>query len=666
MRYTFYILLISFNPLISQTSPQEIVNLMGRGINMGNVLSAPTEGNWAYAVYEDYFVQLSEAGFTNVRIPVDFYSGGFLNPDYSINGSERSNINIEGCTSNNCFSSEGNTFSNYEGSLDDYSVNEDYLDRVQQIVDWAITHNIIVVLDFHGNNLKQEFVYTFENEEINGVNYYTNPTSAKRLADINRFKSIWRDISNRFKDYSTNSLVFDLINEPYFSVSANEMNDLNLSLIEIVRASGSNNLTRSIIINGGGASSWEVPFEISSEVLNSDDYLIASFHYYQPFNFTASSREQYNNFEFSQTQKDLITDRFILLKTWSEVNDIPIYLGEFGADNENGVNYFQGSVGEFGGPFNSDRVEYHRFIAEEAIVNDFAFSAWCASNKSSKTINLRNDNPNNSSIDPYSGEIITENWVNDVKEALIGCPENELIQNPNFDCISINNSWSLTNYGGADADYTDAFEESFQESSSFVNVQSLATNNSGFNKVILNNVNYNEDLNGKTVNIKFYAKTAAEEPASSFKVRIKKGSTGNNYSVSDEIFLSNNYELNEVEFDINEYFDSYKLQLLCGNETGYYYFDSFDVTISDNNMSAEEIINDVIQVYPNPTTGLVNLNFNNISNLNFEIFSINGKLIKNYTDYRHNQVDFNYLDNGVYFIRFYINNKVVVKKMIKK
>jgi len=47
---------------------------MGRGINMGNVLSAPSEGNWAHAVYEDYFVQLSEAGFTNVRIPVDFYS----------------------------------------------------------------------------------------------------------------------------------------------------------------------------------------------------------------------------------------------------------------------------------------------------------------------------------------------------------------------------------------------------------------------------------------------------------------------------------------------------------------------------------------------------------------------------------------------------------------
>ena len=639
---------------------------MGRGINMGNVLSAPTEGNWAYPVYEDYFVQLSEAGFTNVRIPVDFYSGGFLTPDYTLNGSQRSNINIDDCANNSCFSSEANTYSNYGGSLDDYSVNEDYLDRVQQIVDWAITHNIIVVLDFHGNNLKQEFVYTFENEEINGVNYYTNPTSAKRLADINRFKSIWRDISNRFKDYPNDQLVFDIINEPYFSISANEMDELNLEVISTIRSTGSINLTRSIIINGGGASSWEVPFGISSEVLNSDDYLIATFHYYQPFNFTASSREQYNNFEFSQTQKDLITDRFSQLKTWSENNDIPIYLGEFGADNENGADYFEGEYGLYGGPNNLDRVEYHRFIAEEAISSGFAFSAWCAGNKSTKTINLRNDSPNNSSFDPLNGSVITENWIDNVKDALLGCPNYELVQNPDFDCISINNSWSLTNYGGADADYTDAFEESFQESSSFVNVQSLATNNSGFNKVILNNVNYNEDLNGKTVNIKFYAKTAAEEPASSFKVRIKKGSTGNNYSVSDEIFLSNNYELNEVEFDINEYYDSYKLQLLCGNETGYYYFDSFDVNITETNMSVPDYFMQSIKVFPNPSNGVVNFNLDNLNTVNLDVLSINGKIHITYTNYNSRNVDLSFLDSGVYFLRFYVDNKNIIKKIIIK
>ena len=211
---------------------------------------------------------------------------------------------------------------------------------------------------------------------------------------------------------------------------------------------------------------------------------------------------------------------------------------------------------------------------------------------------------------------------------------------------------------------SDAFEQSFEESSSFIDVQNLATNNSGFNKVILNNTNYGEDLNGKTINIQFYAKTSAEFPASSFKLRIKKGSTGNNYSVSNEIFLNDEYELKEVEFDIEEYYDVFKFQLMCGNELGHYYFDNFNVSINDNNMSLEDSLNDLINVYPNPTNGLINLNFTNY--VSFEIFSINGKLINGYTNFRDNRLDLSYLQNGVYFIQFQINNKIIIKKIIKK
>ena len=39
--------------VFAQSSPFEIVEQMGRGINLGNVLSAPTEGNWAFSVYEE-------------------------------------------------------------------------------------------------------------------------------------------------------------------------------------------------------------------------------------------------------------------------------------------------------------------------------------------------------------------------------------------------------------------------------------------------------------------------------------------------------------------------------------------------------------------------------------------------------------------------------------
>ena len=59
--------------LTSQSTNWEIVEAMGRGVNLGNTLSAPVEGNWAPTVYEQYFIDVFEAGFSNVRIPVDFY-----------------------------------------------------------------------------------------------------------------------------------------------------------------------------------------------------------------------------------------------------------------------------------------------------------------------------------------------------------------------------------------------------------------------------------------------------------------------------------------------------------------------------------------------------------------------------------------------------------------
>ena len=40
----------------------------GGGINLGNVLSAPAEGDWAVAVTEQYFIDVKNAGFKNVYI----------------------------------------------------------------------------------------------------------------------------------------------------------------------------------------------------------------------------------------------------------------------------------------------------------------------------------------------------------------------------------------------------------------------------------------------------------------------------------------------------------------------------------------------------------------------------------------------------------------------
>ena len=56
----------------------------------------------------------------------------------------------------------------------------------------------------------------------------------QEAADLAKF-SIWEQIANRF-DYS-DDLIAEVINEPYFHISAAEMNDINNEVISIVRSS---------------------------------------------------------------------------------------------------------------------------------------------------------------------------------------------------------------------------------------------------------------------------------------------------------------------------------------------------------------------------------------------------------------------------------------------
>jgi hypothetical protein len=83
-------------------------------------------------------------------------------------------------------------------------------------------------------------------------------------------------------------------------------------------------------------------------------------------------------------------------------------------------------------------------------------------------------------------------------------------------------------------------------------------------------------------------------------------------------------------------------------------------------MSANENFNKDIYVFPNPTTDLINIKYKSQSSINFDIYSINGKLIKSYLSYRDNQLDLNFLDKGIYFFQFYVGNSKIINKIIKK
>ena len=54
------LLLLVAGFLSAQQTPQELVTRMGRGLNLGNVLSAPVEGNWAGEATEQYFIDVPD------------------------------------------------------------------------------------------------------------------------------------------------------------------------------------------------------------------------------------------------------------------------------------------------------------------------------------------------------------------------------------------------------------------------------------------------------------------------------------------------------------------------------------------------------------------------------------------------------------------------------
>ena len=179
-------LLLGITNVSGQIGPYAMVERMDRGINLGNTLSAPIEGNWAPEIYEQYFIDIKNAGFNNVRIPMDFYG-----------------IRTTGTTTQ--YSAAANTSNEYNGTIDDYVVDQVYLNRIEEVVNWSLNQGLITLIDFHGAQLKSEFLYTFSDSNTQ----YSHPTSAKRAADLDKFNSIWNQISNRFKTYSEN-LLFEI------------------------------------------------------------------------------------------------------------------------------------------------------------------------------------------------------------------------------------------------------------------------------------------------------------------------------------------------------------------------------------------------------------------------------------------------------------------------
>lgn len=302
---------------IPDNAAMDFVKSMGIGWNLGNTFDA-NDDNWGsrdellmekawvgVLTTREMIEKVHAAGFNTLRLPVSWHN----------------HVNKE-----------------------TFEISEKWLNRVQEVVDYAIEDGMYVILNTH-HDVYPEFYY---------------PSSEHYETAEKYIKTIWMQLSERFSGYSDH-LIFESMNEPRLRghefewwLNANSqdcldaadcINRLNQLFVDTVRASGGNNAERYLMVPGYAASAdgaltdlFVLPKDAA------DNKIIVSVHAYTPYAFALDAGGD-TTFELTNPVQTGEIIRFVssLYKKYV-ANGIPVVIGEYGArakgDNlQSRVNY---------------------------------------------------------------------------------------------------------------------------------------------------------------------------------------------------------------------------------------------------------------------------------------------------------------------------------------
>lgn len=287
---------------IPENEAMDYLKSMGVGWNLGNTFDAE-KGDWnrnademtvetswgAPKTTEQVFIALKEAGFSTVRIPVSWHD------------------HVDA----------------------DYNISEKWLDRVQEVVDWAIGQDLHVILNIHHDE------------------YQFYPSSDHYDESARYVSAIWTQLAARFRDYD-DRLIFESMNEPrligtdyewYLNPAMSActdaekcLNRLNQLFVDTVRASGGNNATRYLMVPAYDADPGNAArdtFHLPQD--SADNRIIVSIHAYTPYSFAL---QMPGVSEFTLNSNSMKTEISTFMNSVYNryiTQGIPVVIGEFGA-----------------------------------------------------------------------------------------------------------------------------------------------------------------------------------------------------------------------------------------------------------------------------------------------------------------------------------------------
>ena len=285
---------------IPMKSSTKIVDEMGLGWNLGNTLDSYSdwvnssdpkehEKSWGNPVTTKEMInKVKEGGFKTIRIPV--------------------------------------TWAKHIGDAPEYTIDSAWMDRVQEVVDYAIDNNMYVILNTHHDS------------------DWIIPSYEKEAEITDKIEKLWSQIADRFKDYDDH-LILETFNEirekgsPYEWNGGTEegrdvLNHYNAAAVKTIRESGGNNDERSIIVQTYAASGSNKA--IDGFVLPDSKNLIVSLHSYSPYNFAMNAYDQWQTDKWgSDADKENLKNELQYYYDSFVAKGVPLVMGEMGSTNKN-------------------------------------------------------------------------------------------------------------------------------------------------------------------------------------------------------------------------------------------------------------------------------------------------------------------------------------------
>jgi endoglucanase len=254
-----------------QTIAHEYNKRLGRGINFGNALEAPREGEWGVRLEERFFDEVKQAGFDSIRLPVKW--------------------------------------SNHAGTEPPYVIDETFAERVDWAIENALKRDLNIVLNIH------------HYDEL-----YDHPAEQS-----DRFVALWRQIATRYA-HRSDRLYFELLNEPRNPLTAERWNDLYPKALAVVRES---NPQRIVIVgpanwnNLDALPSLELPDD--DRLIVTIHYYSPFQFTHQGASWAEGSQAWVGRTWGSDEDRAAVRRDLERAAAWAKEQNRPLYLGEFGA-----------------------------------------------------------------------------------------------------------------------------------------------------------------------------------------------------------------------------------------------------------------------------------------------------------------------------------------------